>query len=109
MNKLSGQEFAVQKKSRGGKVDASFPGNGAFKPHNEVKFIYPCILKAKTCNLSFYLFQDKLLLIVDVIVDLADIFRDLATYRPEWLGILMSVRVLVSSISVINKLLLLST
>ena len=74
--------------------------------HNEVKFVYPCILKAKTCNLSFYLFQDKLLLIVDVIVDLADIFRDLATYRPEWLGILMSVRVLVSSISVINKIML---
>ena len=25
----------------------------------------------------------------DVIVDLADIFRDLATHRTEWLGILM--------------------
>ena len=44
-----------------------------------------------------------------MIVDLADIFRDLATDRPEWLEILMSVRVLVSSISVTNKLMLLST
>ena len=31
----------------------------------------------------------------DVIVDLADIFRDFATDRTEWLGIYMSVRVLV--------------
>ena len=41
-----------------------------------------------------------------MIVRFADIFRDLATGRPEWLGILMSVRILVSSISVINKIML---
>lgn len=74
--------------------------------HNEVKFVYPCILEAKTCNLSLHLFQDLQFLIVDVIVRFADIFRDLATDRPEWLGILMSVRILVSSISVINKIML---
>ena len=28
-NKLSGQEFDVQKMTRGGKVGTSFPGNGA--------------------------------------------------------------------------------
>ena len=41
-----------------------------------------------------------------MIEDLADIFRDLAKDRPEWLGMLMSARVLVSSISVINKIML---
>jgi len=76
--------------------------------HNVVKFIYTCILKAKTSNLSFYLFQDKQPLIIDVIVDLAGIFRDLPTDRPEWLGILMSVRIMVSSMLVINKFMMLS-
>ena len=60
-------------------------------------------------NLSFYLFQDKQLLIVDVTVDLADIFRDLATDRPELLGILMSMRsvlVLVAFQSLIKLMLL---